>query len=153
MQWIKEICSNNCLVICALAWFTAQFLKFILNLIIRKKVRFERLYGSGGMPSSHTALVSSLVMAVARFEGISSTYFALAVAFAAVVIYDAMGVRRQAGEHAKLLNKIIDSEDYLKNDFEDDDDYELKELLGHTPLEVLGGAMVGILVSMMYQPV
>ncbi len=150
MQWVKDLFSNDCLIISALAWFAAQFLKFILNIIVRKKVRFERLYGSGGMPSSHTAFVSSLVMAVARVEGVTSTYFALAFAFAAVVIYDAMGVRRQAGEHARVLNKIIDSEDYLRSEVDDEEDYELKELLGHTPLEVLGGVMVGILVSMLY---
>lgn len=151
MQWVKDLFANDCLMIVSLSWFTAQFLKFLINILIRKKVRFERLYGSGGMPSAHTAFVSSLVMAVARVEGVTSTYFVLAFALAAVVIYDAMGVRRQAGEHAKVLNKIIDSEDYLRNEVDDDDDYELKELLGHTPLEVLGGAMVGILVSMLYQ--
>lgn len=153
MQWLSDLGSNNCLLICGTAWFTAQVSKFIINLLLKRKVRFERLYGSGGMPSSHTALVSSLVMSVARFEGVSSTYFALAVAFAGIVIYDAMGVRRQAGEHAKLLNIIIDEEEYLKNEIEDDDDYELKELLGHTPLEVIGGAMVGILVSMLWNPI
>lgn len=152
MQWLRALAGNNCLVICALSWFVAQVLKFIISSIARNKIKFERLYGSGGMPSSHTALVASLVMSVARFEGISSTYFALSVAFAAVVIYDAMNVRRQAGEHAKILNKIMDEEEYFRSESEDDDDHELKELLGHTPFEVLGGAMVGILVSFLYQP-
>ena len=105
------------------------------------------------MPSAHSALVCSLTVAIARTVGVSSPEFALAFLVACVVMYDAMGVRRSAGEQAKVLNKIIftweKSQDAPDEDEDDMFKKDLKESLGHTPLEVLGGALLGILVAML----
>lgn len=137
---------HNYILWCSLvSWFAAQLLKFLFVLLFQKKVQFERFIGSGGMPSSHTALVTSLTISTAQICGVESSEFAIAFILACVVIYDAMGVRREAGEHAKLLNIIMRDDD---DNFDDYEDCELKEKLGHTPLEVLGGALLGILIPM-----
>ncbi len=140
---------GNYVLICALSsWGMAQVCKFILNYIVNKNINFERLSGAGGMPSAHSATVTALTISCARVCGTNSAEFAIAVVLSAVVIYDAMGVRREAGEHAKILNKIV-----RKNSEDDDDDKELeikelKEMLGHTPLEVVGGILLGILMPL-----
>ncbi len=120
--------------------------------------------GSGGMPSAHSALVCSIAVGMSRKMGFASPEFALALTLAGIVMYDAMGVRRAAGEQAKVLNKMIFSfklfgEDFWKDfnldqeltdsDLEEPEPKELKEFLGHTPLEVLGGALLGILVAVL----
>ena len=103
----------------------------------------ERLVGAGGMPSSHTALVVSLAAGIALREGLDSDLFAVAVVLAGIVMYDAAGVRRAAGKQAKVINKLV-REMRVEHKVRDT---RLKELLGHTPLEVLGGAVHGILVA------
>lgn len=100
------------------------------------------------MPSAHSATVTALVISCARFEGIGSTFFAIAVALAAVVIYDAMGVRHEAGEHAKIINQMMKDSKANADEKEDPDFKELKEMLGHTPIEVVGGVMTGMLVPL-----
>src|SRR5574344_4492 len=107
MEIVESLVKNKIVCICFISWFIAQVLKTLLDFLVNKEFNFERLTGSGGMPSSHSALVISLVIAVARVEGIDSTLFAIACVLAAVVIYDAMGVRRAAGEQAKVLNKMM----------------------------------------------
>ncbi len=154
MELMQRLFSNYLLNLCVLAWCCAQLIKFLINLVSHHNVKLERLYGSGGMPSSHTATVCALTMGVAQVCGYSSAEFAIAAALSAIVIYDAMGVRRAAGEHAKILNQMMD--EYEKNDELGEDGLperkkDLKELLGHTPMEVLGGALLGILISMIYQ--
>ena len=150
---------NIVLTIVVISWFTAQTLKAILHWIKTKRFSAERLTGAGGVPSCHSATVCSLTMAVARTEGVKSTIFAMAIVFAFVVMYDAMGVRRAAGLHAKELNRIrraIDEYDgesdgkFGDYEIESEDKKDLKEYLGHTPLEVLGGALLGILIAMAY---
>lgn len=139
---------SNYILICAVsAWFASQVIKFLLTLLVTGKVKLERLTGSGGMPSSHTAMVVSATIATARVEGLGSAAFAIALVVACIVMYDATGVRRQAGEHAKQLNKINRDNDDDNDSFEDE---LLKEKLGHTPLEVLGGSLLGIIVSIVY---
>ena len=139
---------SNYILICAVsAWFSSQVIKFLLTLLVTGKVKLERLTGSGGMPSSHTAMVVSATIATARVEGLGSAAFAIALVVACIVMYDATGVRRQAGEHAKQLNKINRDNDDDNDSFEDE---LLKEKLGHTPLEVLGGSLLGIIVSIVY---
>lgn len=146
MNFFEFITSNKVINIAFIAWASAQIIKTILVLVTTKKFSAERLFGAGGMPSSHTALVVSLVTAVYRIHGFSSTYFAIAFAFAAVVMYDAMGVRREAGEHAKLLNSIV--KDIFTKDFKTEESVEaLKEYLGHTPKEVFGGLILGLIVG------
>ncbi len=165
MESLKLLTSNYLINVCVVAWFLAQALKVILTYITERKIQWERMVGAGGMPSSHSALVCSLAIGMARKVGFASPEFALALAFAAVVMYDAMGVRRAAGEQAKVLNKIVfgfpdiwaekktaDTEETEHSPEEESGtvaDKALKEYLGHTPLEVLGGALLGILVSML----
>ncbi len=138
---------NYILTSAILAWLTAQVSKAILHLLQTKEFKWERLFGPGGMPSAHSALVCALVMALARKEGVRSSVFALGLVFAVVVMYDAMGVRRSAGEHAKLLNKMVD--DWWDSDHDLKNDEKLKEFVGHTPLEVLSGALIGVLVAIL----
>ena len=134
--------------------------KTLLTLVLKKKLVMERMIGAGGKaPASHTALVCSLTIAMARKTGVSSAEFALALALACIVMYDAMGVRRAAGEHAKVLNKLVFGFQLVSEESDNpaDDqiaeelgDKALKEYLGHTPLEVLGGMLLGILVAMIF---
>lgn len=214
MVFLKELLSNHVLISSLTAWFLAQLIKTILTLIVSKKLQLERMFGAGGMPSAHSATVCALTVSVSRVAGVASTEFAIAVLFAAVVMYDAMGVRRAAGEHAKVINALLDEWDEQLNGFiafykktmkhhpllaklippdsseneekpdsnngneqklddkaEDDnkaenvecppikhtdargkefelDNIELKEFLGHTPIEVLAGALLGITVAL-----
>lgn len=149
MVLFKILTSNYILNVTATAWLTAQVLKTIIDFAFTKKLKTERMIGAGGMPSAHSAFVCSLVIATAKQCGYSSPEFAISLVIATVVMYDAMGVRRAAGEQAKVLNKI--SRELSKGNNEDIIAAKrLKELLGHTPLEVLGGALVGIAVSMLF---
>jgi len=166
------ITSNYVINVGLISWFAAQVIKTLLAFALTKKLNLERMIGSGGMPSSHSALVCSIALAVAKRCGYSSVEFALALALAVIVMYDAMGVRRAAGEQAKTINKMIFSfkdfdkmlsqiNDEMEEEFgheiiEDDDSQKvfelaeqkrLKEFLGHTPLEVLGGALLGIIIA------
>ena len=163
MQALQKICGNYVLCVAIIAWVAAQVMKTVLNFIMTKKFHVERLVGAGGMPSSHTALVCSMTIAVSKLTGVNSPEFAIAFIIAAVVMYDAMGVRRAAGEQAKVLNKIVfqwgdvvkkdspqDGEVQKQNTEEELAKKELKEFLGHTPLEVLGGALLGILIAMFF---
>lgn len=151
MEFIKSIYSWNYLLSVSLTgWLVAQVLKTIFNFVLAGKFSLERMWGSGGMPSSHSATVCALVIAAARQNGTQSAIFGLAVVMAVIVMYDAMGVRRETGEQAKILNRMI-------TDWMDEEskyapilgDKKLKEMVGHTPFEVLGGAIVGILVGLL----
>lgn len=162
---------NYVLIAALLAWLVAQVCKTLLVLVTKKKFDAERLVGSGGMPSAHSATVCALSIAMARQVGVNSPEFAICIVLAAVVMYDAMGVRRSSGEQAKLLNKIItelhidhnaektiqkkltmfskDNDCFAEDGEEDDEEIkQLKEKLGHTPLEVLAGALLGILIAL-----
>ncbi len=132
------------LLIPTLAWMIAQFLKVLFELIKNKKIDISRLVGSGGMPSSHSALVVSLATLIGIVEGIDSAFFGIATVFALVVMYDAAGVRRAAGKQAKVLNRLFNHE---KGEYCLDE--ELKEFIGHTPIEVFAGAFLGIVVSIL----
>lgn len=175
MNVIRVLTGNHIINVGVASWFSAQILKTIFTLIATKKLDLERLVGSGGMPSSHSALVISVAIGMATKMGFDSPEFGLSLAFAAVVMYDAMGVRRAAGEQAKVLNKMIFEFSFFapfkkgEEDSGEDKSWEedgegqdsdspaladkgLKEVLGHTPLEVLGGCLLGILVAM-FMPV
>lgn len=184
MNVIRTLTSNYVINVGFVAWFSAQILKVIFTFIVTNKIVLERLVGAGGMPSSHSALTCGIAIAIARKVGYSSPEFGLAVAFAAIVMYDAMGVRRAAGEQAKVINKMIFDFPFFKRKYpvekeiyedwelikalQKDKIYEgkfseegeeipilskeLKEFLGHTPVEVLGGCVLGILVAM-FMPV
>ncbi|MEA5011689.1 MAG: divergent PAP2 family protein [Angelakisella sp.] len=161
------IISNHIINVGFVAWASAQMIKTLLTFLKFKEFRAERLVGAGGMPSSHSALVCSLTVAIAQSEGYGSPLFALSLFFATIVMYDAMGVRRAAGEQAKVLNKMMFSFKDISKIFQFLDEEideeleantenitkhkELKEFLGHTPLEVLGGALLGVLVASIMQ--
>ena len=135
-----NIWNNEYLWIPLITWVIVQSCKVIIDLI--KKLNVRRMWGAGGMPSSHSALMTSLATTIAYTEGLESPLFAITVIMAGVVMYDAAGVRRAAGKQARVLNQIIESEGQNINIQE-----KLIELLGHTPVEVLAGAFVGILVA------
>ena len=145
MRYLRLLLENTTLLAAALSWFFAQIIKTILTLIKSKKFVAERIFGAGGMPSAHSAMVCALIMSIAHSPGINSPEFAIAFCFAAVVIYDAMGVRRAAGEHAKIINRMVD---IMEKDGSDITEKDLQEYLGHTPIEVLAGVLLGILVSL-----
>jgi acid phosphatase family membrane protein YuiD len=146
---------NYILMSAIVSWISAQVIKTLLYLVFKRKFRAERLFGAGGMPSAHSAMVCSAVIAVERTCGFASPEFALMLIFALIVMYDAMGVRRAAGIHAKEINRMNSALFSLADFFAPDTDSppekmnfnELKEYLGHTPFEVLGGAILGVVIA------
>lgn len=153
---MRNILENYCLNVALLSWLIAQVLKTLINFIMTRKFHAERLFGAGGMPSAHTATVCGLTVALAKQVGIDSPEFAIGFILACVVMYDAMNVRREAGEHAKVLNKVVGKlmeDEESRIDLNDDgradskDSLELQEYIGHTPVQVLGGALLGIMVA------
>ena len=126
-----------------LIWFCIQAFKVFYDLVTTKKFNFKRILGAGGMPSSHSAVVTGLATMIGKSQGIDSPMFALSVVFAFVVMYDAAGIRRAAGKQAKLLNKIIATPGLTGVQVSE----KLVEVLGHTPTQVLVGAIIGIVVG------
>ncbi len=146
MEKVGSIFFNNSIIATSvLAWFIAQLLKVIFALIGEKKIDFSRFIGAGGMPSSHSAFVTSLATSVGRKLGFNSSEFAISFALALIVMYDASGVRRAAGNQARILNNLI--KQWATNDpnFVEE---KLKELLGHTPFEVMIGALLGVAIAL-----
>lgn len=144
MEDIQKLVTNKYLYVPLLLWFCIQVFKVICDLVKTKKFNFKRIMGAGGMPSSHTAVVTSLAMLVGKSEGFDSAMFAVALVFAMVVMYDAAGVRRAAGKQAHLLNKIIETPGLTGVEVQE----RLVEVLGHTPLQVIVGATIGIVVGL-----
>ena len=144
-MFFRDIVNNYALICSVLGWFIASVAKIIIILIREKRLDFRKLVASGGMPSSHSATVSALATAVARTDGLDSVSFAIAFIFAFIVMYDASRVRRAAGEQAKILNRLVN--DLLENRPQ----YftqNLKELIGHTPRQVIAGCLLGILIAL-----
>lgn len=144
MEVIFNIFGNRAIQAAILAWAIAQAIKVILTLAISKRFDSSRVLGSGGMPSSHSAMACALVTTLGFREGFSSSLFALAFCFAGVVMYDAAGVRRSAGKNAAVINHLLDG---LAGNGLHLDEERLKELVGHTPVQVLAGALLGILIG------
>lgn len=142
---IKTIFDNRVLVAAVLAWVIAQLSKTIYELFRYRKLRFGRLVSAGGMPSSHSALVSSLAAATGRVAGIDSVEFAIALVLAAIVMYDAAGVRRAVSIQARILNQMID-EAFQGKPFAEE---RLRELIGHTPIQVIVGGLLGVGVGLL----
>ncbi|MCI9000000.1 MAG: divergent PAP2 family protein [Clostridia bacterium] len=124
-----------------LMWFGIQTFKVIYDLVTTKKFNFKRIMGAGGMPSSHSAVVTSLATLIGKYEGVTTPIFALAVIFAFIVMYDACGIRRAAGKQAKLLNKLVQTPGLSGVQVGE----KLIEVLGHTPIQVFVGALIGII--------
>lgn len=134
--------TGNVIIDCALlAWFLAQLIKVILELVLLGRFDVKRFVSSGGMPSSHSALVVAAATAIGRLYGFDGPAFALAAVLSAVVMYDACNVRRSAGDTARLVNQLLEHVEKLTaEDFADD----LKIIMGHTPFQVLMGALLGV---------
>lgn len=130
------------LIIPTVAWFTVQIFKLLADCIVNRRINFRRFVETGGMPSSHSAVVTSLMTAIGLSEGFSSPMFAISFVFSFIVMYDAAGVRRAAGKQAAILNQLIYSKQVKV-----DTNEKLKELLGHTPIQVLVGAIYGVVVG------
>ncbi|NLY76040.1 MAG: divergent PAP2 family protein [Firmicutes bacterium] len=139
----KELPQNEILKTALIAWFLAQSIKGVFYFFKEKRVNFRRFVGAGGMPSSHSALVASLTTAVGLRLGWDHALTAVTIIFAIIVMYDAAGVRHAASRQAMTLNKIID-ELFEEGEFHQE---RLKELLGHTPVEVIAGALLGIVMA------
>ncbi|MDD3334154.1 MAG: divergent PAP2 family protein [Eubacteriales bacterium] len=147
MHPIVEVLTNHVLFAALIGWFMAQGLKIPIYWLIEHKWDFSRFHGSGGMPSSHSAMVVATATMTGGLYGFGTGLFALSVVLACIVMYDAAGVRRETGAQATVINQIL--KDVLINGKQISDE-ELKELVGHTPLEVAGGAFVGLLVGIIY---
>ena len=126
-------------------WFGIQLFKFIYDLVESKKFNFKRLMQAGGMPSSHSGVVISLTTMIGKNVGINSPLFAVALIFSFIVMYDAAGVRRAAGKQAKLLNKIVETPGLTSLQVSE----RLVEVLGHTPVQVIVGAAIGVIVGLL----
>jgi len=132
------------LIACIVGWLTASLLKIPTYYIVHRRINLRQAFGTGGMPSSHAATMTATTLAIGLFSGFDHPAFAIAVAISMIVIYDAAGVRREAGYHAVMLNRLID--EYLKGPLIDQK--KLKEMIGHTPLEVVGGVITGLLTTL-----
>ena len=146
MDYITGLVTNYVLVCAIVGWFVAQFIKCTRYIVKNKRFDFAILMSSGGMPSSHSSTVCAMVTATARASGTGAPEFALALILAFIVMYDAAGVRRAAGEQAKVLNRI--AQDISEGDTKYLDK-DLKEFIGHTPFQVVVGGLLGIVIPLL----
>ena len=144
MQDIGDILDNSVLLVAVIACLIAQASKLVVELVKNRKLNIRALVTTGGMPSAHSALVTALATGIGQTAGWASSEFAIATIFAIIVMYDAAGVRQAAGKQARIVNQIIDELFSDKHEFNQD---RLKELLGHTPFQVIVGSMLGITIS------
>lgn len=153
MDIIRDLLSNRIFLVAAAGWAVAQILKTLITLALTRSFDPERLFGSGGMPSSHSSTVCALTTAVVMQYGAASFEFAISAVLAIIVMYDAAGVRRETGTQAVVLNRFMDMFAHL--DSPDDPQFtqeKLKELVGHTPLQVFAGAVLGIVLAIFLYP-
>ncbi len=144
MQILQQLAENRILITTLVAWAISCVLKGLTDIVANKEFKVNRFFGSGGMPSSHSATVVSLAVITGLAEGFDTAYFALSFVLALVVMYDASGIRRAAGQHAKFINMLMDA---IMAQNPEEKQTKLKEILGHTPLEVFAGAVLGITVA------
>jgi uncharacterized protein len=139
------LAANRPLMSALTAWFVAQVLKTLVFAILERQVNWRKMVETGGLPSAHAALVVGLTAGIGLTDGWHTTAFAIAVVFSLIVMYDAIGIRQEAGKHADLLNQLlmiaVIQDSYQQR-------VKLKELLGHTPLEVFAGALIGIMMAL-----
>ena len=139
MDWVIELFTNRFLLTSLSSWFIAQVMKVIINAVIHKRIIWERLVGDGGMPSGHSATVSSLAAFAALSFGAGSYQFAICAVLAIIVCHDATGVRQETGKQAMMLNEII-----AILESKDLPEVKLKRFVGHTPIQVLAGIILGV---------
>ena len=137
---------NKYIYIPLLTWFGIQLFKVLYDLAVTKKFNFKRIMGAGGMPSSHTGVVMALTTLVGKSEGFASPIFAVSLIFSFVVMYDAAGVRRAAGKQAQLLNKLVETPGLTGIQVQE----KLVEVLGHSPMQVIVGAIIGVIVGAVF---
>lgn len=147
-EFFLELICNKPLVCAGLSWALAQVIKTILHLCMTKKFVAERLVGSGGMPSCHSAAMCALTTSLLIEYGPGRPYFAIAVIISIVVMYDAMGVRRETGIQATVINEMMDVLEKLGKNIQAEE--KLKELIGHTPFQVLIGGILGVGFACLY---
>lgn len=147
METISEILNNHVLLSAVTGWLVAQVLKTLIYACLNQSISWERMIGSGGMPSSHSSTVTALATATAFEHGIGSTLFAISLILAIIVMHDASGVRQETGKQAKVLNQILES--MMQNSEDGIPMDNLKELVGHTHLQVFMGAILGICISLL----
>ena len=145
MQFLSELSQNKILIASATGWVVAQVLKTLIFTFFNREFVAERLVGGGGMPSSHSSTVCALAAACAIQYGAASFEFAVTAIVALVVMYDAIGVRQETGKQAKVLNDMVELFSHMGKDM--DIEQQLKEFVGHTPLQVLAGAILGIITA------
>ena len=144
MNNLTGLIQNQYLYIPLLLWFFIQLFKVIYDLIKTKKFNFKRILGAGGMPSSHSAVVVSLATLIGKNVGVDTPLFAVSVILACIVMYDAAGIRRAAGKQAQLLNKLVETPGLTGVQVTE----RLVEVLGHTPTQVLVGAIIGLVAGL-----
>jgi len=143
---IATILSNKYVYVPFVLWLLIQTYKVIHELIKNRKFNFKRIMGAGGMPSSHAAAVCALCVLIGRYEGLETSSFGISLIFALVVMYDAAGVRRAAGKQAAVLNRIIETPNLTSVQVQE----KLVEFLGHTPFQVIVGAIIGIITGFIF---
>lgn len=143
MTWLSDMISNPFLLTAVSSWLIAQVLKTVINAVVQKKFSLERLLGDGGMPSGHSATVTSLAVMSALTYGTGSFQFAVTTVLAIVVCHDAMGVRQETGKQAVMINEIVRSFRILSE--ENLQEVKLKEFVGHTPVQVIAGVLLGVI--------
>lgn len=144
MDWLLELLTNRFLITGVSSWAVAQVLKTVIHFIIYKKFDISRLFGDGGMPSGHSATVTSIAVAAALYYGTGSFEFAVAAILAIIVCHDAMGVRLETGKQAIVINDLVKAFNIL-SDQDLSEEVKLKEFVGHTPIQVLAGILIGVL--------
>ncbi len=146
MAHLEQLLNNHMLGVAILSWLVAQILKVFVSLFNEKKLNLSKVFSSGGMPSSHTAFVMTLTVSIGQTQGYDTPLFAAVAVLSFIVMYDAANVRLEAGKQAAILNKLIETlEDPTLNA-----EKKLKELLGHTKLQVGAGAILGIIIALLF---
>lgn len=141
MDWLLELVTNPYLITGISSWFIAQILKFFIHIIVNKELDIKRIYGDGGMPSGHSATVTSLGIISALMHGVNSFEFAVTAILACVVCHDAMGVRQETGKQAVVINELVKAFEELTQD--ELPEVKLKVFVGHTPIQVIAGILLG----------
>ena len=142
MNWLIDLITNHYLITALASWFVAQVIKTILYAVVNKRLDWERLFGDGGMPSGHSATVTSLAVFCALMHGTNSHEFAVSAILAIIVCHDAMGVRHETGKQTALLNEIVEAIETLTVEHKLPE-VQLKEFVGHTPSQVMAGITIG----------
>ena len=145
MNGFTQFVENKYIYVPVLLWFAIQLFKLLYDLVKTRKFNFKRILGAGGMPSSHSAVVTSFATLIGKYEGVNTAIFAVSFVMAFVVMYDACGVRRAAGKQAALLNKLVETPGLTGIQVSE----KLVEVLGHTPIQVIVGALIGLIAGLL----